>query len=89
MMRSGLACDGVFELMMIDTISHFIKHILAKSGVFAVTEEQLLNALTAKHQGQRGRIGQKSPLSLGRGKIKQNHSIHIIEELCKNPVRHL
>jgi hypothetical protein len=63
-MRSGLACDGVFGLMMIDTISHFIKHTLAKSGVFAVTEEQLLNALTAKHQGQRGRNGQKSPWSL-------------------------
>lgn len=77
MMRSGLACDGVFGLMMIDTISHFIKHILAKSGVFAVTEELLLNAYTAKHQGQRGKIGQRILPSLGRGKIKSNNSVRI------------
>lgn len=77
MMRSGFACDEVFGLMMIDTISHFIKHILAKSGVFAVTEELLLNAYTAKHQGQRGKIGQRILPSLGRGKIKSNNSVRI------------
>lgn len=48
---------GISGLMMIDAISHFIKYTLAKSGISAVTQEQLLNAFTAKQQGQRGGSG--------------------------------